>query len=216
MVNLSKILRVKVPPLAILISGLMIVGLLTAIGGIVDYSNQLNSSQAANTEILKQQTAELTEDTKKAESRTSGEQDSSTGYSSNTNGPAGPNSYTTSSAAIAGDHPSAAAGSSNSNTKTSYVKVFLSVNGSPKGSLTLKNTANQCQVLSQAKAQGLISSLDMRYNKGLNSYGVYIIEGIGRTDQVYWTYAVNGKPPPFGCSYIRVHNGDSINWEYIN
>ncbi len=215
MVNLSKISRVKAPPVAILISGLVVVGLLTAEAGILHYGSELKSYETASAETLKEQKEQLTQNYKDANKKASASQaspnDSPNRYingssyaaGANSGGPGGPASSTSS-------------GSSSVHSKISYVKVFLSVNGSPKGSVSLKSTANQCQVLTQAKAQGVISSLVMKYNESLNSYGVYVIDGIGRTDQVYWTYTVNGKPPPLGCSYVTVHGGDSINWRYIN
>ena len=212
MVNLSKVLKVKVPPVAILINGLVAVGLITALGGLLHYGSEIKSYEAASAETLKEQTEQLTPNSKDADKKTSANQASSNDSSSrNING----SSHTTS-ASPGGPASTTYSGSSPVHSKTSYVKVSLSVNGSPKGSVTLKSTANQCQVLTQAKAQNVISSLVMKYNESLNSYGVYVIDGIGRTDQVYWTYTVNGKPPPFGCSYITVHGGDSINWKYIN
>lgn len=215
MSKLTKLKKVKIPPFAMLISGLVIVGLLTAIGGILGYNTQLDNSQVIANEILKQQTAEPTQGGKAAQNKASNPQSSSNESNPNTDETRSPSSHTASSGTIARDSSSSSSGS-RPDSKISYVKVFLNVNGSPKGNVSLKSNANQCEVLAQAKAQGVINSLDMRYNRGLNSYGVYMINGIGRTDQVYWTYAVNGKSPPLGCSYITVHGGDSINWQYIN
>lgn len=215
MSKLTRLKKVKIPPFAMLISGLVIVGLLTAIGGIVDYNSQLNS-RVTPVENLVQQTTGLNQENQPEQNKTSSTQDSSSDPEQTPGETGSPGSYATTPIATSGGGSSSSSGGSLSNNKTSYIKVFLSVSGNPKGSVTLKSTANQCQVLSHAKAQGLINSLDMRYNQGLGSYGVYVIDGVGRTDQVYWTYTVNGKPPPLGCSYIKVRNGDSVNWQYIN
>lgn len=98
---------------------------------------------------------------------------------------------------------------------SSNVTVNLSVNGSNKGSLSLSPAANQCDVLSSALASGIISSLEMRYNSNFGSMGVYVIDGLGDSSSVWWTYTVNGKSPPLGCSGIKVHPGDNINWQYV-
>lgn len=95
------------------------------------------------------------------------------------------------------------------------ITVSLSVNGSYKGQATLPGSSNQCDVLSAALQEGIISDLDMRYNAQYKTYAVYVIDGIGESDAVWWTYAVNGKSPPLGCSNTAVHGGDSVNWQYI-
>ena len=92
--------------------------------------------------------------------------------------------------------------------------ISLSVNGIHKGSVTLSTTSNQCNVLSQALNNGFISNLVMPYDSAQKTYGVYVIDGLGDPSSVWWTYTVNGRPPPLGCSYITVHNGDSVNWQY--
>ncbi len=92
--------------------------------------------------------------------------------------------------------------------------VSLSVNGSSKGSITLNNGSNHCNVLSSARAQGKISSLDMRYVAEFGSQGIYVIDGIGDSSAIWWTYTVNGRSPPSGCSHVTARNGDSVNWTY--
>jgi hypothetical protein len=205
--------RVKIPPIAILLSGLIVVSLLTALGGILHYGNDIsNNSEISIEDTLKEQKTELAEKTTAASKKTSGSNDYSSGssngsYGNSTNSP----QQQAPSSATAGrtGSPSSTQGSN-----VSYVKVFLSVNGSPKGDVTLKSGSNHCQVLSQAYATGLISSLDMRYNSQYKTYGVYVIDGIGDPSSVWWVYKVNGQSPP-GCSYMKVHGGDSVNWQYL-
>ena len=93
--------------------------------------------------------------------------------------------------------------------------VKLRINGSYKGSLNLSSGSNQCQVLSKALASGIIASLDMRYYAQYGSQAVYMIDGVGDSNSVWWTYTVNGRSPPLGCSQVQVGNNDDVNWQYI-
>lgn len=95
------------------------------------------------------------------------------------------------------------------------LSVTLSVDFVRKGTLELAPGSTHCDVLSTALARGLISSLVMRYNKALGSNGVYVIDGKGDDNVVWWVYTVNGKSPPWGCSKVQVRDGDNINWDYI-
>jgi hypothetical protein len=95
------------------------------------------------------------------------------------------------------------------------VTVSLSVNGEPKGGVSLASSSNQCQVLSSALSSGVLGNLDMRYNTQYKTYAVYVINGIGDSNAVWWTYTVNGKSPPYGCSGTTVHTGDAVNWQYV-
>ncbi len=95
------------------------------------------------------------------------------------------------------------------------VTVSLRINGTNKGNVILPSTSKQCEVLTRALNDGLISSLFMPYDAAQHTYGVYQINGLGDPTIVWWTYTVNGSPPPLGCSYLTVHNGDSVNWQYI-
>jgi hypothetical protein len=96
-----------------------------------------------------------------------------------------------------------------------FVAVSLSVNGVYMGKATLASTSNQCDVLSEALNAGLISNLDMRYNSQYKTYAVYVINNTGDSNAIWWTYQVNGKSPPYGCSSTAVHSGDSVNWQYV-
>lgn len=97
----------------------------------------------------------------------------------------------------------------------SGLKVLLTINGSSAGSVNVSSGANQCDVLSQALSEGGIKSLNMRYNSDLGTYGVYQINGIGQENAVWWVYKVNGQSPNQGCSFIKVNNGDSVEWSYL-
>ncbi|MEK7598010.1 MAG: DUF4430 domain-containing protein [Patescibacteria group bacterium] len=95
------------------------------------------------------------------------------------------------------------------------VKVSLSINGSPVGQIDMKSSQNQCDVLNQALLQKKIKSLDMRFNRDFKTSVVYLINGVGKKDSVWWGFKVNSKSPNQGCSYINVKNGDSSEWSYL-
>ncbi|VVA44466.1 conserved exported hypothetical protein [Candidatus Roizmanbacteria bacterium] len=95
------------------------------------------------------------------------------------------------------------------------LKVSLTINGSDAGSIDMVNGTNQCDVLSQALSQGKIKSLDMRYNKDFKTSVVYLINGVGKKDSVWWVLKVNGQSPDQGCSYIKVKNRDKSEWSYL-
>lgn len=94
------------------------------------------------------------------------------------------------------------------------ITVSLTINDTFKGNVSLTEGSSQCDVLQQALADGLIGSLDMRYSSRYKTFGVYIIDGIGGNNAVWWTYKVNDKSPPVGCSSVKAHDGDSVLWEY--
>lgn len=100
-------------------------------------------------------------------------------------------------------------------TAATAATLTLSINHQSKGSLAVAAGSNQCDVLKQALAAGMISNLDMRYDTQYKTYGVYVINGIGDPGTVWWTYTVNGVAPPYGCGYVTAHSGDSVNWQYI-
>lgn len=94
-------------------------------------------------------------------------------------------------------------------------RINVAVSGLGQFSLTLPKGSNHCDVLSRALLAGKIHQLDMRFNSGYGSYGVYKINNLGTSDQVWWTYRVNGVSPNKGCSYVAVNNYDQVAWEYI-
>ncbi|MBI3485865.1 DUF4430 domain-containing protein [Candidatus Daviesbacteria bacterium] len=94
-------------------------------------------------------------------------------------------------------------------------QIDLVINNSPSLNVNVADGANQCDVLTQALNQGKISSLNMQYNSSYNSYAVYQINGVGKENQVWWTYSVNGANPPLGCSLVKAKNKDKVVWTYI-
>lgn len=94
------------------------------------------------------------------------------------------------------------------------IEVTLTINDDNKGQISLPAGSNQCDVLQKALDTGKISSLDMHYNSQYKSNAVYIIDGIGDSGSVWWTYKVNGHGPPLGCSLVSANAGDVIKWEY--
>jgi len=100
-------------------------------------------------------------------------------------------------------------------TDSTKLSISLSISGSSVGSFDIPQDSNQCDVLSQALAQGKIQSLNMRYNNDMGTNAVYQINGIGKENAVWWTFKVNGQSPIQGCSYIKVNNGDNVLWEYV-
>ena len=93
-------------------------------------------------------------------------------------------------------------------------QVNLKINGSPVGGVNVSNGQNQCDVLNDALSQGKIASLNMKYDNGLGTYGIYQINGIGKENSIWWVYKVNGNPPNQGCSYIKAASSDNVEWEY--
>ncbi|MBP6041931.1 DUF4430 domain-containing protein [Candidatus Saccharibacteria bacterium] len=101
------------------------------------------------------------------------------------------------------------------NTQPVTASVALSVNGVAKGSVSLTQGSNHCNVLTAALNAGLINSLDMRYSSQYNTNAVYKINGQGDANNIWWTFRVNGASPPYGCSRLLVKNGDQVNWQYV-
>lgn len=95
------------------------------------------------------------------------------------------------------------------------MQVNLVINGGGNLTINVDPGNNQCDVLSKASEQGKISSLNMRYDNNLGTNAVYQINGIGKENSVWWTYKVNGVSPSQGCSYLKVNNGDKIEWSYL-
>lgn len=95
------------------------------------------------------------------------------------------------------------------------LSLELSVNGGSGFSMEVEEGSNQCDILSQALQQGKISQLNMKYDSNLNTYAVYQINGIGKENNVWWTYKVNGQSPNQGCSHIKANSGDYIEWNYM-
>lgn len=207
-------LKNQLPPASLLAAGLLIVTLLTALSGLLNYNQELANQPAAKlTAGLSGKAAGFISANKvtNPSANSSSAKISSTatgGYRAATNRSGSPAS-TSATTAAANSQPAAAPAA-----QPSAISVTLSVNGSGKGQVRLTAGSNQCDVLTQARAEGVISSLNMRYNSQYGSEAVYVIDGIGDPGTVNWTYAVNGTPPPYGCSFAQAHNGDSVNWQY--
>lgn len=105
--------------------------------------------------------------------------------------------------------------SGGSTSQSSQLHVDVSITGVSGFSLDVSPGANQCEVLTKAQSDGKINSLNMRFNSDLGSSAVYQINGLGKDNAVWWTYKVNGQSPSQGCSYIKVNNGDKVEWNYI-
>lgn len=94
-------------------------------------------------------------------------------------------------------------------------KINVSIAGTSGFELSITEGANHCDVLSKALSQGKISSLSMKFDDNLKTYAIYQINGIGKENSVWWVYEVNGQSPSQGCSYIKVNNGDKVEWKYL-
>ena len=97
---------------------------------------------------------------------------------------------------------------------TTRLKLTLQIDNDPPFDLEVDSPKNHCQVLEAALAQGKLSSLNLKFFPSLSSYAVYQINGLGDTNQVWWTYSVNGQQPPYGCSQVMANQGDVIHWTY--
>lgn len=95
------------------------------------------------------------------------------------------------------------------------LQVDVSINNEAGFTLNVDEGTNQCEVLTQALSAGKINQLKMEYNNAYNSYAVYQINNLGKENQVWWIYKVNGQSPTQGCSYIKAKNGDQIEWQYL-
>jgi hypothetical protein len=98
---------------------------------------------------------------------------------------------------------------------TTPIEVSLTINDTYAGKVALPDGKNQCDVLQEALADNIINSLDMRYSSQYKTYAVYVINGVGDSGSVWWTYKVNGISPPLGCANVKAHDGDSVTWEYV-
>ena len=201
-------------------AGLLIITLLTALGGLWQYNYELDHQSVkgptspADTAALQKSTvaASTAALVKSGTSATAGPAQSAvvssaTGSNSIQAAPKADAAPTAASSPAGSAQPVAAASTS--------IALSLSVNGQAKGTVRLAAGSDQCDVLSQALAESVISSLDMRYSSQYSTDVIYVINGIGDPGTVWWTYTVNGSAPPYGCSYVTAHAGDSVNWQYI-
>ena len=206
--------KIALSPAYLLIAGLLAVSLITAIGGIIGYSHELDdkvdSSDQISADFMNNKIKDIVQEKKSEKAAGSTGSENPADVSSAINKPAA-NSTT----ALSGSDSAGSNGSSNNTSSSKTIYVSLSVNGASQGTVKLKSASNQCQVLTNALSQGIISSLDMRYSSTYKTYAVYIINGIGDANAVWWTYTVNGFSPPYGCSNMPAKNGDLVNWNYV-
>lgn len=95
------------------------------------------------------------------------------------------------------------------------IKVNLSVDGGEPIDLELNSGDDACSVLKKALEEKKITDLDMRYEDKYKTNGVYVINGLGKKDSIWWVYKINGVDAAAGCSQVKVHSGDKIEWNYL-
>lgn len=105
--------------------------------------------------------------------------------------------------------------SQSSQTASDKATIHVSIDGGGSFDVSLNKGSNQCDVLNQSLSDKKISHLVMKYDSSLDSYGVYVINSLGKDNAVWWTYEVNGKSPNMGCNHVAANNGDSVSWKYI-
>lgn len=211
MKNIKKILFRKVYPHPGLIvaAGMLIVMLITAIGGMLNYGSELDSKYyQPSPALVKKSPEEAVRSGNNIDSPTtkppSGKSEVKSSSTPNQSARSASNS----------PHNSVQAASPAPQQKQN-ISVSLRINNSFKGEVEVASGSNHCQVLSGALSQGVISSLDMRYNSQYGSYAVYVINGVGDPGSVWWTYQVNGQSAPYGCGHVVAKAGDQVNWNYI-
>lgn len=221
-------LKNQLPPTGLLAAGLVVVTLLTALSGLWNYNHELTGQPPAKLSVAT--------NAQKAIPGVLGKTSAPAAAVTGLTGPTAGTAFSATSPSAASSSrpapgksavPSPSSSTAPAATSTapnqlssgaaapaSTVSVALSVNSSAKGRVQLAAGSNQCDVLTQAQANGLISGLLMVYYSQYGSEAVYKIDGIGDPGTVGWTYTVNGVPPPYGCSLVPAHNGDSVNWQY--
>ena len=105
--------------------------------------------------------------------------------------------------------------SQNSQTTSDKATIHVAIDSGGSFDITLNKGSNQCDVLNQSLSDKKISNLVMKYDNSLDSYGVYVINSLGKDNAVWWTYEVNGKSPNMGCNHVAANHGDSVLWKYI-
>lgn len=215
-------LRQHVPVFAPLGVGLLIITLITALGGVMQHGSEINSqltarpAAAATAQTSVPRTSgPVSPDEPQTYSTSTG------GITSITSGGSGARGTQSTNTPGRPSHTGAAAAPTTTSATQSApiettISVNLSVDGQSKGTVKLSSGSTQCDVLSSALSEHVISSLDMRYSSQYKTEGVYVIDGIGDTSTVWWTYSVNGHAPPYGCGYVTAHDGDSVNWQYVS
>jgi hypothetical protein len=210
--KLTAILKRPVHPYALLAGGLTVLILVTALSGMWHYQYELAHRSEPPAPIVAKAAIKGASTPSSDDSPSIPAQSETTPTSQPGAKPTTPTTKASNQSATAPAQSSVASPPASS---PAMVTVSLSVNGEPKGGVTLASSSNQCQVLSSAFSSGVLSNLDIRYNTQYKTYAVYVINGIGDSNAVWWTYTVNGKSPPYGCSGTAVHGGDTVNWQYV-
>lgn len=211
--KLQTILKRRVHPYVLLAAGLTVATLVTVLSGLwhhnYELSHQIKSSGLPTVTAQPAQAASvgLTVETQPTTSSANPQAFS-------------PSNRTSSNAQTQADSGQVAAASSPNPqapapAPQTSAEVSLSVNGNFKGKVAVLSGSSQCAVLQKAFDTGVISNLDMRYSTQYKTYAVYVIDGVGDSSAIWWTYTVNGKSPPYGCSGMKVADGDLVNWKYV-
>jgi hypothetical protein len=211
-------LKSQLSGFGLLITGLVILTLFTTLGGLRHYqgelADQLSQPQTAgNAKQAVQKLPGVTGTTTPGQTLAGNNQQSIPTSTKRTSG--GVAGKTIASSAVPANKVATASQSAAATSQSAIISVNLSVNGQAKGTVKLPGGSTQCDLLAQALTDGNISSLDMRYSSEYGTEAVYVIDGVGDPGSVWWTYTVNGHPPPYGCAYITAHSGDSVNWQYV-
>lgn len=208
-------LKIQLSPNILLVGGLVILTLVTTLGGLWHYQYELgHSTQLSTTGSAATHAKTNTGATSAAGSSVADAIQQQVSNTKTSKTSASSNSSSTSDSSTAATQAQSQT-SANPIPTVQKVSLSLSVNGAAKGTVTLPSGDTQCQVLSEALADGLISDLNMRYSSEYGTNAVYVINGQGDPDVINWTYTVNRKLPPYGCSKVTAHDGDVVNWQYI-
>lgn len=202
-------LKNQLSPYGVLIAGLALVTLITILGGLWHY-NQEVASQIAKKDLSISASVPGISQSQTKSLGSSADSDSASNSTNTT-----PGSKISAPATKSATQGSGSQTASSAPSRQANVRVSLSVNGYAKGVVSLPAGSNQCDLLTQALANHLLSNLDMRYSSQYKTQGVYVIDGIGDPGSVWWTYKVNGSAPPYGCAGMIVRDGDSVNWQYV-
>ena len=98
---------------------------------------------------------------------------------------------------------------------TSTIQVNLSIDGEPGKDLDIASGSNHCDLLNRALEMQIIDSLKMEFNDQYQTYGIYKINDIGKENEVWWVFTINGESAPAGCDGVTVNEGDQVVWEYL-
>lgn len=215
--KLTAVLRQRSRLLGLFVGGLGLALLIASVVGYQDMQNRL-----ANLEAKPQVAADKTGETKTTQQNTPAQPaDPQPAHAQGAQAQAAQSPQTntqTSSTPATGDVTNPAPA------EAKIVQVSLSVNKVFQGTVTLPETDNHCDVLREALKTGVISNLEMRYNSSYKTDAVYKINGIGESDTIGWVFEISGRDqpypspwsPPTGCSHVKIENGDSVNWKYVN